>query len=164
MEKNKTAIIAGVVALIIGLIIGSASSGKKGSDEKDAKALLQQAIEGIGQMEIENKNLRADLLRAGKDTVTKENKSLKEEVAKTKEENAEFKNQIQVLQGRLASMTAQLQSTKNQGQRIAQMEKENKELSLLLDKINTISKGQKSVTPVQPEKEVHPAGPAGQAK
>jgi predicted RNase H-like nuclease (RuvC/YqgF family) len=141
MEKNYTAIIAGIVAFIIGLLIGTGITGDGNKKDNEVKTLLNQALQGIDQMEQENRNLRADLENVKKGKTARENKSLKENISKIKDENEKLKQQVSKLEGHVAHTKLQLEARDDQSSRIAELKKENMRISELLEKIKTISKG-----------------------
>jgi predicted RNase H-like nuclease (RuvC/YqgF family) len=153
MEKNYTAIIAGIVAFIIGLLIGTGITGDGNKKDNEVKTLLNQALQGIDQMEQENRNLRADLENVKKGKTARENKSLKENISKIKDENEKLKQQVSKLEGHVAHTKLQLEARDDQSSRIAELKKENMRISELLEKIKTISKGGKA-SPDTPSKEI----------
>jgi hypothetical protein len=156
MEKYKIAVIAGVIAFIIGILIGSGMSEnkEKKATKTGVKQLLNEAIQGVERLEKEKRNLKADLERAKNDKMARENKSHKEELEKMRKEKEDMQTLIRTLQGQVAHKNLQLESVEDKSTRIAALEKKNEELIAMLEQIKVITKGKEAETPDKTKTEI----------
>ncbi len=166
MEKNKTIIIIAVAAFIFGLIISYAMWGTNGEEETDIKQLLSKAMQGIEVLEKENRDLRSDLKRSKKDNLKKENQTLKEQLQMVQQENEKMQNKISKLKAQVAHTALQLEAKEKlskvidtQNFRLAELEKENQDLRITLEKIVSFTKQQEIKTTEKTQKEIIPEQP-----
>lgn len=158
MNKNYIVIIVGIAAFVIGLLIGTGSSGDSKMKEADVKILLTQAMSGIEKLEENNRSLKGRLEDVKKGKVARENASMKKRIEKMTAEKLALNEQISLLKGQVEESAQKLEAQNDQSSRIAELEKLNKETGALLKKISTLTRGEEIPIggmlehPVAPEK------------
>jgi cell division protein FtsB len=166
MENSRTILVIAIITFVVGLIIGYGVFGDKKEEKADVKQVLTGAIQDIEAMEEENKDLKADLEKARRDKVARENRQLKEQIAKTQKENEGLQAEVSKLSGQVAHTGLQLEATEelrstveSQKKRIAGLEKENQDLLVIIDTINSLTEKHDLEAPDEPSVEA-PEQPA----
>lgn len=157
MDNNRTILIIAIVTFVIGLIIGYGMTGDGKEGKADVKEVLAGVIQDIEAMEQENKDLRADLEKVKRAKATRENKELKEKIAGMQKENEGLQAELSKLSGKVAHGELQIEAKEelkavieSQNERIAELEKENKDLTVIVDTINTLTMQHDIDAPDQP--------------
>jgi len=157
---NKTVTIIAVAAFVIGSLLGSGISGKKNVPKADAKELLTQAIQQIDGMEQEKNSLIADLKQVNKSKLANEKKVLQETLGKARQDNKQLHDKISSLSGQLAQSELRLEEKEDlrpeiasRDARIAELEKANQDLKVVLEQISSLTVPPGAVISEQPAAE-----------
>lgn len=155
MQAIRSSMVLIVVALLCGLIAGYQIWGKKEVKKMDVRQLLNSAIQEVEVIEKENDDLKSKLENMKDSTeeaekLSAENISLKEQLQKVQQDNTQ-------MQGLFSQMKAELSEVKEKMQtdeglqtmsedlkgRVSELEKENQDLRNILQKIGSLTQGQK---------------------
>jgi len=142
MGKKRICVLRNVIAIMIALFIVSCSPGKSEKQAKqiekgpDLKQLLSQAIQGIDNLERENRNLKATLKQPKKGTIASDSQSIREELEKTNLENEALQKEIGILKGQIAHTQLQVESKEEEvNARVEEVQQANQELEKEISKL-----------------------------
>ena len=159
MEMNKNVIIMVAGAFIVGLLFGYGILGEKKSKKLDAKQMVNSVLAEIDTLEKENKNLKAKLKEDGQSQIAAENKALKADLDKSKKVNQELERVLDQTKEKLNHSESKLKSnevlmsiTDDLKNEISLLEKENAELKMTLETIESLTQIEKSATPAPMQK------------
>ena len=159
MEMNKNVIIMVAGAFIVGLLFGYGILGEKKSKKLDAKQMVNSVLAEINTLEKENKNLKAKLKEDGQSQIAAENKALKADLDKSKKVNQELERVLDQTKEKLNHSESKLKSnevlmsiTDDLKNEISLLEKENAELKMTLETIESLTQIEKSATPAPMQK------------